>query len=112
MSEIMPAGTPSQDGIEYGMHNYQYCKSKNWDASAEGDVDGARSYALDMGYWELRLLAYGAISLEVCALNPGGMDDDVYEEQMMSSQKKCYAMEQFEGFPLNGSDGEKPEGVY
>ena len=101
---------PSEDGINFGMQNYQNCKTiaKPYDGP-DDTIENQQSYILDMVYWEQYLLASGAISLQQCAMGPNWMpSEQAWYDQMDEASKKCAVMV-LKGSPLMGYVGTAPE---
>jgi len=103
-------GYTQNDGIHFAMKNYNNCKSKVNSAMKAEDVPLTRQLLLDMEYWEIRLLAAGALSLDMAAPppHPGRyMPEDQYEAQIAKNRKLAWHMEEFNGYPLLGCVGEE-----
>jgi hypothetical protein len=104
-------GYTADDGIKYAMDNYQYCKKQLKEVAMKNDdVPASRKWTLDMGYWNMRLIAAGALSLEMAAPPPAPgwyMSEDTYEERKARSQLYCFTAEEFSGYPLNGTLNDK-----
>ena len=67
MSELTLGGTVNE-AIDFAMNNYQRSKTAAREAektATEKNHKDFRRRSLDMGYWEQRMLAAGAMGLEV-----------------------------------------------
>ena len=101
--------TPTQDGIDFGMKNYQNCKAIAKPYNGPDDTIAAqREYILDMTYWEQYLMAAGGVSIEQAQMGPRYMSsEEAWEDQMTSARKECTLMAA-NGSPLMGYVGTIP----
>ena len=107
-TELLPT-QQSEDGITFGMDNYQHCKSvaKPYDGP-DDTIEDQQSYIMDMVYWENYLLASGAISLQACAMGPNWMSSEqAWYDQMDEASKNCLVMNA-KGSPIMGYVGTIP----
>lgn len=110
MSNELTLGGTTNEAIAFAMNNYQRSKQNAADAedvATEKEHSLLRKDELDMLYWHERLIAAGAMSLEIAAPpNPDGtvagqpIDMEKYKDGMQEARISVWKLEQFHGLPF------------
>lgn len=100
MSDELSLGGPkgSNELIDYGMSQYQKAKQKLRKAEQKGNDKAAKRARKAMVYWEVYIVAAGAISLELCAIPPTTPYSEEYLEKRANAQFLLAVMNEKLGF--------------